>query len=99
MPIKFEDKENLPCKPPSPAAGVEVPSLELPASMIVFYWDAPHATPKQSATTQVGELTVRQGRPLRGQEANTLKAQKPWEKCNPPISRRTWFRRRSLGQI
>ena len=99
MPIKFEDKEQKPCRPSSHVDGVEEQSFVLPASMIVYYWGAQPATPKQPDTTTDGAQQIRQGRPLKGQEHQTLAATKPWEQCNPPLSRRTWYRRRAKGLL
>ena len=98
MPIKFEDKEQKPCQQ-SNAVGAEDRSLELPASMIVFLWGAQPAMPKQPDIITDGAQQIRQGRPLRGQEHQTLAATKPWEQCNPPLSRRTWYRRRAKGLL
>ena len=36
---------------------------------------------------------ARRGRPRLEETAKTLRAQKPWEKMTPPMSRATWFRR------
>jgi hypothetical protein len=33
------------------------------------------------------------GRPLKAERDKTLKATEPWKKCDPPVSRPTWFRR------
>ena len=35
------------------------------------------------------------GRPRIDSTAKTLKEVKPWEKCKPPMSRSTWFRRQA----
>jgi hypothetical protein len=99
MPIKFEDKEQKPCRPLSPVGGVEEQSFLLPASLIEFLWSARFAEPRQSEPTTDGAQQIKQGRPLKGQEHQTLAATKPWEQCNPKLSRRTWYRRRAKGLL
>jgi hypothetical protein len=42
-----------------------------------------------------GDLPVKpRGRPLNSMRDKTLKATEPWKKCDPPVSRPTWFRRK-----
>jgi hypothetical protein len=98
MPIKFEDKEQKPCQQ-SNAVGAEDRSFELPVSLLLFFWNAQPADLKQPDLTTDGAQQIRQGRPLKGQEHQTLAATKPWEQCNPPLSRRTWYRRRAKGLL
>ena len=98
MPIKFAPKkEQQSCELELSATGAEAESFTLPLSLILFFWNASFVEQKPSDITKVGELTVRMGRPLKGQESQTLKAIKPWEAMG--LSRRTWFRRRSKGLI
>jgi hypothetical protein len=40
-------------------------------------------------------LPVRpRGRPLDSEKDKSLRATEPWKKCDPPVSRPTWFRRK-----
>jgi hypothetical protein len=100
MPIKFAPKkEQEPCRPSSHVDGAEDRSFELPVSLLLFCWNASLADLKQPDPTTDGAQQIRQGRPLKGQEHQTLAATKPWEQCNPKLSRRTWFRRRAKGLL
>lgn len=38
---------------------------------------------------------TRKGRPRLEDQAKTIKAQAPWLKCKPPMSRTTWYRRKA----
>lgn len=41
----------------------------------------------------------KKGRPLDSERGKTLKATKPWLAMEPPMSRRTWFRRKAKGEL
>lgn len=41
----------------------------------------------------------KKGRPLDSERGKTLKATKPWLATEPPMSRRTWFRRKAKGEL
>jgi hypothetical protein len=57
------------------------------------------AAPVITAPREMYPPVVSRGRPSKERVERTLKALAPWEKCDPPISRRTWFRRKGKPDV
>lgn len=93
--LKTIEKEEPPCE--SPAVGAEDQSFMFPLALLLQLWNAPSATPGQSAPTQVGSQSPKMGRPMIGAEGETITAQRPWKAMG--MSRSTWYRRRRNGQL
>ena len=91
----LEEKEQEPCAQPSPVVGVEEQSFTLPLALILLAWNAPSATPQPTGSTRDG--LPKMGRPLIGEESQTITAQKPWQALK--MSRSTWYRRKRDGML